>query len=131
MRTDRPFARIAFTITVAGLAVATPVWARDAIDQALSENGKMQYERYCTSCHGPGGAPGSGSKADLRGYVARHGGKFPAARWLAIIADTQPGNVHTAVWESIRKDQGTSNVDVSARAIVGQIARYVISIQGH
>jgi hypothetical protein len=33
------------------------------------------------------------------------------------------------VWERIRKDQGTSNAEPAARGIVGQIARYVNSVQ--
>jgi hypothetical protein len=120
---------IVLAVAACGISVAIPVRADDEIDRVLVEGGKMKYEQYCTSCHGQGGAPGSSAKIDLRTYVSRHGGKFPAADWLAIIADTRPGSVHTEVWDRVRKDQGTTNADVAARGIVGQVARYVNSIQ--
>ena len=89
----------------------------------------MRYEKYCTSCHGQAEAPGKKPKSDLRTYVARHGGKFPAADWLAIIADAHPGNTHASVWERIKRDQGGKDPSVAARGIVGQIPRYINSIQ--
>jgi hypothetical protein len=108
----------------------------DQIDDVLSNAGKMWYGKYCTPCHGPGGAPGDAvfratkQPVDLRTYVERHGGKFPAADWLAVIADTRPASVHTKVWESIKRAQGGSiQNDAAARGVVGSIARYVNSIQ--
>jgi mono/diheme cytochrome c family protein len=112
-----------------GIGLATPAQADDEVDRVLAESGKARYEQYCTSCHGQGGAPGSKAKSDLRTYVSRHGGKFPAADWLAVIMDTRPASIHTEVWDQIRKSQGGTNADVAARGIVGQIARYVMSIQ--
>lgn len=121
---------IVLTLAVCGIALASSAVADDEIDRVLAEHGKARYEQYWTSCHGPGGAPGAKAKTDLRHYVAAHGGKFPAHDWLAIIADTRPGSVHTEVWERIKASQdGSSTGDVGARAIVGQIARYVNSIQ--
>jgi mono/diheme cytochrome c family protein len=120
------------TLAACGIGLASPVRAEDEIDRVLAENGKARYEQYCTSCHGVGGAPGATAKTDLRTYVARHGGKFPAADWLAIIADARPGSVHTDVWDRVKREQGSStssSADVGARGIVGQIARYVNSIQ--
>jgi mono/diheme cytochrome c family protein len=119
--------RIAVAIVACGV-FAAPARAEDDIDRVLQEGGKVRYQQYCTACHGPDGAPGK-SKADLRTYVARHGGKFPAADWLAVIADTRPASPHTAVWERIRNDQLNTSGDVAARGVVGQIARYVMSIQ--
>jgi len=118
---------IAFVLVACG-ALAIPARADDDIDRVLQESGKVRYEQYCTACHGPDGAPGS-AKTDLRTYVKRHGGKFPAADWLAIIADTRPASPHTTVWERIRADQINTSGDVAARGVVGQIARYVMSIQ--
>jgi len=118
--------RIAFALVACGMLVA-PVRADD-IDRVLEEGGKVRYQQYCTACHGPNGEPGS-AKTDLRTYVKRHGGKFPAADWLAVIADTRPASPHTAVWERIRADQINTSGDVAARGVVGQIARYVRSIQ--
>jgi hypothetical protein len=110
--------------------------AEDEIDQTLNEAGKVWYNRYCTPCHGAGGAPGkavySATKqpVDLRTYVQRHGGKFPAADWLAVLADARPGSVHARVWVDIRRGQaGTTAATSAARGIVGQIARYVQSVQ--
>jgi mono/diheme cytochrome c family protein len=121
--------RIVLAIAVWGLAFAAAVPASDEIDQVLIENGKHRYEQFCTACHGAGGAPGKGAKSDLRTYVARNGGKFPAGDWLAIITDSRPGSVHAEVWEDIHKSQEGSNADIAARGIIGQIARYVNSIQ--
>jgi mono/diheme cytochrome c family protein len=122
---------IAFAIAAGDRAVAA-----DEIDDALSSAGKVWYDKYCTPCHGPGGGPGtavsraSKQPVDLRTYVKAHGGKFPAADWLAVIADTRPANVHTPVWETIRRAQsGMIQNEAAARGVVGSIARYVISIQ--
>jgi hypothetical protein len=62
--------------------------------------------------------------------VKGHGGKFPAADWLAVIADTRPASVHSRVWETIKQAQaGMVQNDAAARGVVGSIARYVMSIQ--
>jgi hypothetical protein len=110
--------------------------AADDLEDVVARAGKVWYEKFCMPCHGAGGAPGdavySATKApvDLRTYVARHGGKFPAPDWLALIADSRPGSVHAPVWETIRDAQGgTPQADVAARGVVGSVARYVISIQ--
>jgi len=116
-------------LVACGIAVAIPAQAKDEIDRVLAENGKVRYEQYCTSCHGHGGAPGEKAKSDLRSYVARHGGKFPAADWLAIVVGARPGSTHAAVWDQMRKDQVGTNADVVARGMVAEIARYVMSIQ--
>ena len=130
--TDRPNHARAWSIVVlvaGGIGFAIPVRAADEIDRVLAESGKTRYEHYCTSCHGPGGAPGEKAKSDLRSYVSRHGGKFPASDWIAIVAETRPSAIHTAVWEQMRKDQVGTNADVAARGMVAEIARYVVSIQ--
>src|SRR5262249_43538016 len=96
------------------LAPGTRVRAEDEIDQSLSAAGKVHYDRYCTPCHGAGGAPGKAVSSstkqpvDLRTYVERHGGTFPAADWLAVLADARPGGPHAAVWRSIRQGQAGS-----------------------
>ena len=112
-----------------GVGSSLPVWADDEIDRALAEGGKVRYVQYCTPCHGEGGAPGKAA-VDLRTYVSRHGDKFPAADWLAILAGARPGSVHADVWERIRRDQsGGADASAVARGTVGQIARYVNSLQ--
>ena len=126
---------VALAIVLATGTIAR-VHAEDQIDQALSEGGKASYDKYCTPCHGAGGAPGKAVSSttkqpvDLRTYVQRHGGTFPAADWLAVLADARPGGPHAAVWRSIRQGQaGTTGSAAAARGIVGEIARYVMSIQ--
>ena len=119
--------RTALALVACGF-LASPVRAEDDIDRVLVESGKTRYQQYCTACHGLDGSPGT-AKSDLRTYVARHGGKFPAADWLAIIADTRPASPHTKVWENIRADQLNTSGEAAARGVVGQIARYVMSIQ--
>lgn len=127
--------RVAVVTTLA-IGMGGPVLAADPIDDALHGAGKIWYERYCTPCHGTDGAPGEAvardtkQPVDLRTYVQRHGGRFPAADWLAIVADARPGSVHAPVWESIRRSQvGTVQADVAARGVLGSIARYVRAIQ--
>src|SRR5262245_16201706 len=98
-------------LAVVLLGTRTCVLAADEIDEVLSSSGKIWYDKYCTPCHGAGGAPGTAvyrankQPVDLREYVKAHGGQFPAHDWLAIIADTRPSSVHAAVWEKIKRNQ--------------------------
>jgi hypothetical protein len=140
VKESRGVTRPSFQLVALAIALAVGTGSRalaaDQIDDVLSNAGKVWYDKYCTPCHGPGGAPGEAVSSatkqpvDLRTYVQRHGGKFPAADWLAVIADARPGGVHARVWETIRKDQlGMGQSDAPARGVVGSIARYVNSIQ--
>jgi len=122
-------------------ACASPRVARDSdtMDQVRAQAGKVWYEKYCTPCHGPGGAPGSAvystsqKPVDLRQYVALHGGKFPAGQWIEIVSVERPGAVHTETWHRIRDDQQLGAGGVSAetvgRGIVANIAAYIRSVQ--
>jgi hypothetical protein len=112
------------------------VRAADDFEKVHAEAGRQWYERYCTPCHGVAGAPGSAVYADtkkpvdLRDYVERHGGKFPAARWINVVATENPTLVHTEVWYKIRDSQGTFiSSDAAGRAVVASIASYIRSIQ--
>lgn len=131
-RSGMALVALAIVLTV---GIGSRALAADQIDEALSGAGKVWYEKYCTPCHGPGGAPGDAVSSatkqpvDLRGYVKRHGGKFPAADWLAVLADTRPGGVHAKVWETIQRDQTGTAQNAAARGVVGAVARYVRSIQ--
>lgn len=140
MKESRGVSRLSFQVVSLAITLAAGIGGRalaaDQIDDALSGAGKVWYDKYCTPCHGPGGAPGEAvSRAtkqpvDLRTYVQRHGGKFPASDWLAVIADTRPASVHAPVWQKIKDAQGGRvQADAAARGVVGSIARYVISIQ--
>ena len=125
-----------------GLAIALiaglpeGVRAADDLEKIQAEAGRQWYDKYCTPCHGAAGAPGSATFADgkklvdLRDYVARNGGRFPAERWISVVATENPGQIHTEVWRTIRDSQGTSiSSDVAGRAVVVSIAYYVRSIQ--
>lgn len=100
-------------------------------------SGRVWYEKYCTPCHGVGGAPGSAvfvkskEPVDLRTYVQRHGGKFPAADWLMVVFAQPLNNPHTEVWGRIRGEEqgGGTSSDAAARAKVRWIADYIVSIQ--
>lgn len=121
-------AALGFGIAIGGDAHA------DEVDDALSSAGQTAYDEFCTPCHGPGGAPGTavtaaGKPVDLRTLVADNGGRFPAGAWLNAITNPNPGGTHTRVWEQIRRSQGSRNNLSASRGVVGQIARYIISVQ--
>ena len=112
------------------------VRAADEFEKIQAEAGRQWYDTYCTPCHGAAGAPGSATfsdskkPVDLRHYVARNGGRFPAERWISVVTTENPTLVHTDVWQRIRKSQGTSiSSDAAGRAVVVSIAYYVRSIQ--
>jgi len=132
----------AVAVLVAGLLVPQRVHAEDQVQaDARVQSGKIAYEKYCTSCHGAAGAPGSAVCAktkkpiDLRTYVERNGGKFPTSKWFNAVFIPEPGAVHTPVWETIRKEQVVSALqtagerDDMARGVVAHVADYIISIQ--
>jgi hypothetical protein len=110
--------------------------AGDHVEDLRVQKGKLWYDKYCTPCHGPGGTPGSAVFAatkkpiDLRTYQQRNGGRFPSARWWDVTFNSQPGDVHTDVWERIRSQQSeTVDRDITARGVVANIEEYVMSIQ--
>jgi hypothetical protein len=76
--------------------------------------------------------PDSKQPVDLRNYVQRHGGKFPAGQWLSVVFGPQPGLTHhTAVWNKIRsqyRGPGPAG-DAVARGIVASVADYIMSVQ--
>jgi mono/diheme cytochrome c family protein len=112
------------------------VRAADELEKVQAEAGRQWYDKYCTPCHGAAGAPGSAVFADskkpvdLRDYVKRNGGRFPAERWINVVTTENPSQVHTEVWHRLRDSQGSAiSSDVAGRAIVVSIAQYVRSIQ--
>ena len=134
-----PIGVMVLVVTLGGVAVV-PNCARaeDELQKARGEAGRVWYERYCMPCHGQGGAPGSAvypeskQPVDLRVYVQRHGGKFPAGDWLAVVFGPQPGRTHhTAIWQKVRSQHGMEGQsgDAVARGIVASIADYIISVQ--
>jgi hypothetical protein len=98
-------------------------------------SGRIWYEKYCTPCHGPGGAPGSAvfvateQPIDLRTYVRQRGGTFPAGEWLMVVMAEPPQNPHTEIWQRMRQDEGGAHSEIGARAKVRSIADYILSIQ--
>ncbi len=80
----------------AGWVVPNHVRAQDKVQKARVEAGRVWYEKYCVPCHGAGGAPGTAvyrankQPVDLRSYVQRHGGAFPAADWIAAVYSPNP-----------------------------------------
>ena len=129
---------MAFLVALGGgWIVPNRARAEDELQKARSEAGQVWYEAYCTPCHGKGGAPGSATypktkePVDLRTYVQRNGGKFPAGEWIAIVGGSPRSPIHTDVWEKIRRKHQTSvaSGNAAARGIVVSIAEYVISLQ--
>jgi len=124
------------TVLIAAAVPSRVMSADNQLQQAHAAAGKVWYEKYCTSCHGQAGGPGSavyrGSDrpVDLRTYVKRNNGIFPAVEWMAIIEHVDLSAPHAAVWEKIRTDQeGTAGQGAVARGIVASIADYIISVQ--
>ncbi len=129
---------IAFLVALGGDWVApNRARAEDELQKAQAEAGQIWYDSYCTPCHGKAGAPGSAvyrdskQPVDLRTYVQRHGGKFPAGEWIAIVGGSPRSPVHTEAWDKIRRQHQSSGLTghAEARGIVVMIAEYVISLQ--
>ena len=132
--------RVMATVLTLGGGCLVPNCARaeDELQKAHGEAGRIWYEKYCMPCHGEGGArasavyPDSKQPVDLRTYVQRHGGKFPAGDWFSVVFGPQPGLTHhTDVWNKIRSDYQPSGPTGTAvaRGIVASIAQYIISVQ--
>jgi len=129
----------ALSLTIALIATGVPssvICAEIELQQAHAAAGKIWYEKYCASCHGQGGGPGSaiyrGSDrpVDLRTYMKRNNGIFPAVEWIAVVEHVDLSSPHAAVWERIRTDQeGGAGQGAVARGIVASIADYIISVQ--
>ena len=136
-RLDRRLFTAAIGVLVAGVPVASAKnTAEDAIDQAHVAAGRVWYDTYCKPCHGPGGGPGSAvyrgtdKTVDLRRYVARNNGIFPAHEWIAVVEHVDLTSPHADVWERIRRAQaGASEHGPAARGVVALVADYIISIQ--
>ena len=133
-------ARLAYRLSAAAITVmiagVPALAAQNELEQAHVAAGQAWYEKYCTSCHASGGGPGSalyrvgGNAVDLRRYVARNNGIFPAHEWIAVIEHVDLTSPHSEVWEQIRSSQaGTSMQGAAARGIVALIADYIISVQ--
>jgi len=110
--------------------------AEDEVQKARVEAGRFWYEKYCVPCHGAGGAPGKAvyrankQPVDLRTYVQRHGGAFPAADWIAAVYSNNPAGTHSKVWETLKRSQGIGqHPEFGARGVVAVIADYIISVQ--
>ncbi len=125
-------------VVILGCLSPLQTYAGEQVQDARVQKGKLWYDKYCTSCHGPGGAPGSAvfaatkKRVDLRTIAQRNGGKFPSTRWWDFVFSSQPRGVHAEAWGRIRNDQ-TENVkaerDVAARGVAVNIEFYVMSIQ--
>src|SRR6266481_3938459 len=92
-----------FSLTIALIATEVPtrvMCAENQLQQAHAAAGRVWYEKYCTSCHGQGGGPGSavyrGSDrpVDLRTYVKRNNGIFPAVEWIAVVEHVDLSSPH-------------------------------------
>lgn len=112
--------------------------AGDEVQDARFLKGKLWYDKYCTSCHGADGAPGSAVFAatkkpvDLRTIAQRNGGRFPSVKWWELVFSSRPSGVHADVWKRVRNDQSETNEverDIAAHGVAANIEYYVESIQ--
>jgi hypothetical protein len=122
-------------LAIALLGAPRSMRAADDFDKVHAEAGRLWYDKYRTPCHGPAGVPGTAVYADtrkpvdLRNYSQRNSGKFPAARWIAVVTTDNPTQLHTEVWYRIRDAQGgVAFADAGGRAVVASIASYIRSI---
>ncbi len=123
-------------VVVVGCLTPLRSYAGEEVGDPRIEKGRVSYEKYCTPCHGAGGAPGSAVFAatkkpvDVRTFAERNGGNFPTGRWWDVAFSPKPGNVHAKVWERIHNDQrDTAERDAVTRSVIVNIEDYVISIQ--
>lgn len=125
-------------VVIVGCLTCLRSYAGDEVQDARVRKGNLWYDKYCTPCHGAGGAPGSAvfvatrKPIDLRTYAQRNGGKFPSVRWWDYVFSSRPGGVHGEAWKRIRNDQNETvevERDIAARGVVANIERYVASIQ--
>jgi len=130
----------ALVLLMAGASTArseTPAEAKP--DAAAAAKGKIIYQRYCGSCHGPE-ARGNGPLAsdlrlppsDLTSLAARNGGRFPFAAVAQAVDGRKTTRGHGApdmpVWgEVFPKTGGTDSPSVESA--VGRLTHYLWSIQ--
>jgi mono/diheme cytochrome c family protein len=125
-------------VVIVGCLTSLRSYAREEVQDARVQKGKVWYDKYCIPCHGAGGKPGSAVFAatkkpvDLRTIAQRNGGNFPSMRWWNFVFSSQPRGVHAEAWKRIRTDQ-TETVeverDVAAHGVAANIEYYVESIQ--
>ena len=134
-RWRRAIGVIVATVALVGI-VGTRCAAAQQAPSPAANNGRIWYEKYCTPCHGTGGAPGEAvfvrnqQPIDLRTYVQRHGGEFPSGEWLMVVMAEPLHNPHTEAWERMhREDSGGTSGKTVARGKVRSIADYIVSIQ--
>jgi hypothetical protein len=67
---------------------------------------------------------------DLRRYVERHQGQFPAYEWIAVVEHVDLTSPHADVWEQIRTAQAGTSAQGRRRAESScWIADHIISVQ--
>lgn len=104
-----------------------------------AETGRILFQSYCASCHGPQ-ARGNGALAqqlrkpvpDLTQYTMRNGGMFPSERVTQIIEGrgvAAHGPREMPVWgDAFRASKGGYSAD-TARGRIDAIVRYLEGIQ--
>jgi len=139
MRIWRLAASAAFALTALGQpAAADP----PGYDPVLAELGAPLFQRYCTSCHGPGGrgdGPTAASlrtrPADLTAIAKRREGEFPTGKIAQFIdgrfALPAHGSREMPVWgERFGSDVPDSDLGESiSRGNIASLVEYLKSIQ--
>lgn len=120
------------------LAVA-PGARADKPDEAMAGKGKITYERYCVSCHGPEGrADGPLARdlavtvPDLTTMAARNGGTYPFARVKAIVTHGETlrghGSEDMPAWgDAFKKTSGIAAPTVDEA--ITNLAHYMWTLQ--
>ncbi|HLF58918.1 MAG TPA: c-type cytochrome [Alphaproteobacteria bacterium] len=130
--------RIAFLSFAAALALgAAPALAQQ---EKVLNDGKIEYEENCASCHGPSGM-GEGRLAnmltmkppDLTRIAKRNGGAFPFWKVYAIIGGETPVRAHELspmpIWASRFRAEEQTHWYAPAHVRILLLTHYLESIQ--
>ena len=130
----------AWGLLSAAIIVATTCVAVGAEVQAPSNSGRVDFETYCSSCHGAG-ARGDGPfakslkkpPADLTLISKGNNGVFPDARVFKTIDGPQAGGAHTAsampAWGDVLAKSTNSQGADNAAVRIHTLVEYLRTIQ--
>lgn len=128
------FFQLPFCLSLAGITLcSTQVLASETIEQ-----GKQEYTRHCSVCHGEAGQGDgpmrkllTGEPRNLTLLSHENGGTFPETMIYQIIDGRRlnafHGSAEMPIWGERYRTSGTSEEEINQR--IGSIIRFLESIQ--